>query len=73
MKRALRTRLFAATGPGLEAAAADELRALGFKAVNPIPGGVDFVGDPLRANRWLAIPNRILQRVARYHAPRFDA
>lgn len=66
-------RLFAVVAPGLEAAALAELRAAGFAAVEPVPGGATFDGDPLRANRVLAIPSRILQRVARYDARTFDA
>jgi len=65
-------RLFAATWPGLEGVAADEARAAGFADVQPIAGGVNVYGDPLRANRMLAVPNRILQRVARFPAHNFD-
>lgn len=67
------TRLFAVVAPGLEAAAIAELHAAGFTAVEAVPGGATFDGDPLRANRVLAIPSRILQRVARYEARTFDA
>lgn len=63
--------LFAATAPGLEDAAAEEAREAGFADVRPVPGGVDLRGDPLRANRMLAIPNRVLQRVARFPARTF--
>lgn len=65
-------RLFAATWPGLEQVAADEARAAGFEAVEPLSGGVAMRGDPLRANRMLAVPNRVLQRVARFSAHNFD-
>lgn len=60
--------LFAATWPGLEDVAADEAREAGFAGVEALPGGVRLTGDPLRANRLLAVPNRVLQRVARYKA-----
>ncbi len=66
-----RARLFAATGPGLEDAAAEEAREAGFADVQAVPGGVNLRGDPLRANRMLAVPNRILQRVARFPAHDF--
>ncbi len=65
-------RLFAATWPGLEDVAAEEAREAGFADVQPVPGGVNLRGDPLRANRMLAIPNRILQRVARFKAFTFE-
>ena len=65
-------RLFAATWPGLETAAAEEAREAGFADVQAVPGGVNLRGDALRANRMLAVPNRILQRVARFPAHDFD-
>ena len=58
--------LFAVAPPGLETIVAEELKAQQFKQVAVVRGGVNFVGDPLRANRWLATPARILQRVARF-------
>ncbi|MCA9539454.1 MAG: RNA methyltransferase [Myxococcales bacterium] len=64
--------LFAGVAPGLEGVAADELRACGFTEVNPLAGGVAFRGDPLDANRRLAVPTRILQRVARFPARTFE-
>ncbi|MCB9536871.1 MAG: methyltransferase [Myxococcales bacterium] len=65
--------LFAVVPPGLEGVAADELRRHRFRDVTPLDGGVRFRGNPLKANRILAIPTRILQRVARFEAPSFDA
>lgn len=64
--------LFAGVAPGLEAAAAEELAEAGFDDVEATVGGVAFRGDPLRANRVLAVPTRILLRVARFKARTFD-
>lgn len=64
--------LFAGVAPGLEAAAAEELVEAGFTGVEPTVGGVAFEGDPLRANRVLAVPTRILLRVAQFKARTFD-
>ena len=66
------SRLFAVAPPGHETTIADELTELGFGEISPIAGGVQFTGDPLRANRQLACATRVLQRVARYHAPTFS-
>ena len=65
--------LFAVAPPGLELVVADELRERGFKRVQVEVGGVSFRGHPLRANRVLACPTRILQRVGRFPAPNFQA
>ena len=64
--------LFAVTPPGLEVLAAAELKRHRFPKASPAEGGVSFVGSPLRANRVLALPTRILQRVARFPAHGFD-
>lgn len=64
--------LHAVVAPGLEGAAADELRRCGFDHVQPGRGGVRFRGSPLRANRALGIPDRIYQRVARFKCFTFE-
>lgn len=67
--------LFAVTMPGLEEIAAGELRAQGAAEVAPVPGGVDFRGDPRalwRANLELRTVGRILLRVGAFEATRFD-
>jgi putative N6-adenine-specific DNA methylase len=64
--------LFAVAQPGLEAAVAAEAVERGFTGARAEPGGVAFEGDPLRANRALATPTRVLQRVARFRARSFD-
>jgi putative N6-adenine-specific DNA methylase len=64
--------LFAVAQPGLEPVAADEALERGFVGARAEPGGVAFEGDPLRANRALATPTRILQRVARFRARTWD-
>jgi len=51
---------------------AAELTALGFSEVSSQKGGVQFTGDPLRANRQSACATRILQRVARFNASSFS-
>ncbi len=65
------TELYAVVAPGLEGAAAEELRRYAFADVQPGKGGVRFSGSPLRANRALAIPTRIYQRVARFRCHTF--
>ena len=60
------------TPPGLEVLAAAELKRHRFAKASPADGGVSFVGSPLKANRVLALPTRILQRVARFPARGFD-
>lgn len=73
--------LFAVCAPGLEGLLRAELVAAGF-AVAPAAGsgagagvaevgGVAFAGSALRANRVLALPTRILQRVAQFAAHDF--
>ncbi len=64
------TVFFAPCPRGLEAALADELRALGAGVVAMPPGGVRFEGDAalgLAANLHSRIASRVLQQVA--HAP----
>lgn len=67
--------LFAATAPGLEAVAADELRALGMARVQPTQGGVDFAGsleDVWRANLELRSVGRVLVRIGAFRATGFE-
>lgn len=65
--------LFAVAPPGLEPVLRDELRDHGFRSLTIKPGGVEFRGSPLKANRVLACASRVLQPVARYAARDFDA
>lgn len=65
--------LFALGPPGLEPLIERELRARGFAVQSTEHGGVHFRGDPWRANAMLATPTRILQRIAHFPAPHFDA
>lgn len=61
------TAFFAPCPRGLEAALADELRALGAGVTSTPPGGVGFEGDAatgLAANLHSRIASRVLQRVA---------
>ena len=72
-----RTRLllFAATSPGIEGVAADEIAALGAEAPQSTPGGVEFegdFGDLCRANLALRSATRVLLRVASFRAATFD-
>lgn len=66
-------RLFGITPPGTEAILAEELRDLGFRSIAEKPGGVEFRGSPLKANRVLACASRIMQPVARFDARDFEA
>jgi putative N6-adenine-specific DNA methylase len=59
--------------PGVEAVVANEISTCGFEGTRPVEGGVLFQGDPLRANRLLATPTRILQRLATFEAHDFAA
>jgi len=68
-----RLSLFAVTAPGLEAACAAELRALGIAAA-PEPGGVAWEGslaDLHRANLWLRTASRVVVRAAAFRARTF--
>ena len=68
-----RAELFAVCPPGLEPWMADEIRAADFRRVQVEVGGVSFFGHPLKANLTLRCATRILQRVARFSAPSFQA
>lgn len=66
--------MFAVTAPGLESLAAAELRAVGAKQVRAEEGGVGFTGGRetlYAANLWLRTANRVLVRVAEFHASEF--
>lgn len=65
--------LFAICPPGLEDLVAGEIHEAGFAEVQAMRGGVLFVGDALAANRALATPTRILQRVSQFEARDFAA
>lgn len=65
--------LFAICPPGLEDIVAAEIDEAGFGPAQAVPGGVLFTAEPLAANRALATPTRILQRVARFEARDFAA
>lgn len=63
--------LFLAAPPGLERIAADEARAAGFRAAQPVPGGVTLKGgwpEVWRAHLELAVPNRVLVRLGSFRA-----
>ena len=68
-----RCELFAVCAPGFEVCVGEELKAYGFRRIQIEVGGVAFTGHPLLANRVLATPTRILQRIARFKAPSFPA
>lgn len=65
--------LFATAPPGMEPVLRDELHAHGFRSLSEKPGGVEFRGSPLKANRVLACASRILMPVARFAARDFEA
>jgi putative N6-adenine-specific DNA methylase len=65
--------LFAICPPGFEPLVAAEIAEAGFAGANAVPGGVIFSGNALAANRALALPTRILQRVSRFEARDFAA
>lgn len=63
--------LFFVAAPGLEPFLADEARALGFRALRQVPGGVEALGDwseVWRANLSLRTASRVLVRVAEFRA-----
>lgn len=65
----------ATTAFGLEAIVKRELQALGYEARSTSPGWVEFDGDLsaiCRANLWLRTADRILIKVASFHAADFD-
>lgn len=64
--------LYAVVAPGLEKVAAEEARAKGFRSVRSSAGGFTLRGSPLRANRALSIPSRILLPVAEFKARHFS-
>lgn len=65
--------LFGVTPPGLESVLQDELRAHRFRSLTIKPGGVEFRGSPLKANRLLSCASRILMPIAQFDARDFDA
>jgi putative N6-adenine-specific DNA methylase len=65
--------LFGVVPPGMEAVLRDELASHGFRSLTVKPGGVEFRGSPLKANRVLACASRVLQPLTRYQARDFDA
>jgi 23S rRNA G2445 N2-methylase RlmL len=65
--------LFATCPPGMETVLDNELASLGFRSRKILPGGVQFRGSPLRANRMLTTAHRVLLPVARFDARDFDA
>lgn len=63
--------IFLACAPGLEAVLAEEARALGFPAPEPLPGGVRTRGgwpEVWRANLELRGAGRVLARIASFRA-----
>jgi putative N6-adenine-specific DNA methylase len=70
----LRHQCFAVSAPGIEHLLADELRALGVRAVRTQRGGVTFDASTRQmylANAWLRTATRVLERVARFRATDF--
>lgn len=62
------------TAPGLEGILARELKGLGIRLGKNVSGGVEFKGnhdDLWRANLWSRIANRVVERVAEFHASSF--
>jgi putative N6-adenine-specific DNA methylase len=65
---------FLSTPPNLGKIASEELKRLGLKRVEVLPGGVSFTGtwrDVYRVNLWSRAGNRVLARVARFPARSF--
>lgn len=63
--------IFLATAPGLEAALAGEVAALGFSPANPVSGGVEISGgwpEVWRANLEVRGANRVLARIGAFRA-----
>jgi len=63
--------IFLATAPGLEAALAEEARALGFVPAAAVPGGVTLTGgwpEVWRANLAVRGANRVLARIGEFRA-----
>ena len=66
--------LFAITAPGLEGILATELRSLGIRIRQSVPGGVEFRGgreDLWKANLWSRVASRIVERADEFHANSF--
>jgi putative N6-adenine-specific DNA methylase len=66
---------FAAAAPGTEDLVEVELRGLGLKEVEIIPGGVSFKGDAadlFRVNLYSRVAGRVLVRAARFFAGGFQ-
>ena len=64
-------RFFATAAKGLEPLVAEELKALGMRAVKEARGGAGFEGSPADAYRaclWLRTANRVLLPLARFPA-----
>lgn len=67
--------IIATTPMGLEAVVAREVEALGYEERKVENGRVVFRGDPLavcRANLWLRSADRVLIKMAEFHAVTFD-
>ena len=65
---------FGITAPGLEAILAAELRELGLRVGQNVPGGVEFRGkreDGWKANLWSRVASRIVVRADEFHASSF--
>lgn len=65
---------FGITAPGLEAILAAELRELGLRVGQSVPGGVEFRGkreDGWKANLWSRVASRIVVRADEFHASSF--
>ncbi len=65
--------LLAQVAPGLEKVALQEMKRLGFRSLRPLEGLVELRGSPLRANRLLSIPERLLMPLTRFSADNFQA
>ena len=62
------------TAPGLEGILARELKSLGMALGKNVSGGVEFKGsreELWRANLWSRTANRVVERVAEFHASTF--
>ena len=65
---------FGITAPGLEGILAAELKRLGVRVGQSVPGGVEFRGDQgslWKANLWSRITSRIVVRADEFHASTF--
>lgn len=62
---------FAVAAPGTEPWVADEIRALGYRDVVEVEGGIEFeasLKELMHANLWARTPSRILVRLATFPA-----